>query len=125
MVQATHGDFCVHQVSESNLDHFSPYHLQFWLRAIERSANYCEADIKADHMSHRRSICLIILTNLVGALAGWGELHNRGAGVDLANFGYIAFAMLAMTILADAVFVMNLSPRGSFERNRRLTIELD
>src|SRR5215469_2476188 len=73
----------------------------------ERSANYCEADIKVDHMSHRRSICLIVLTNLVGALAGLDELHNRGASVDLANFGYVAFAMLAMTILADAIFVMN------------------
>jgi len=58
-------------------------------------------------MNFRRSIALIVLANLLGGFVGWAELHSRGASIDLANFGYVAFALLLVTVLAEATLAVN------------------
>lgn len=65
---------------------------------------------KASRMNFRRSIALIALANLLGGFVGWAELHSRGASIDLANFDYIAFAFLLVTVLAEATLAVNCGP---------------
>jgi hypothetical protein len=78
-----------------------------------------QRSIKAIRMNYRRSIYLIVLANLVGALGGWGELHSRGASVDPGNFGYTALALLLVTLLGQAILALNCG-LFSVPHNRRL-----